>query len=112
MKQDDDRLIETTNQALDARARGLDGATLSRLHQARVRAVEQGRHRWFGLSPWSAGGLATAAVVLLAVLVLDPSGGSRQQSPAQPPQQVAAQSAEPDLLEDLDFYNWLADKKA
>jgi len=107
---DDDSLSSKVNQALDARARGLDGTTLSRLHQARVHAVEQGRHRILGLTPWSAGGVAIAVIILLAVAVWGPL----QQEPVEYPNpaHTIAQGEEPELLEDLDFYGWLADSRA
>lgn len=113
MTEDDNQLSRKANEALDARARGLDGATLSRLHQARVKAVEQGRRRLFGLPLLPAGGLAAAAVVLLAVVLWGPLG-PLQQEPGdyQPPHQSIAQGDELELLEELDFYKWLADSRA
>ncbi len=58
---------EAARQALDTRAEGLDGATLSRLRQARVTAIEQGtrRHRWFSHWVPVTGALATAALLAM-----------------------------------------------
>lgn len=101
-------LDNAVRDALDARAEALDGATLSRLRQARAAAIEQGgrrRQRW--LTGWlpAAGALAAAAVVAINVWHVQP------QAPAAPElalleslAQDNAQSAQPDL----DFFEWLA----
>ena len=113
MTDDKQRLTTETNDALDARARGLDGATLSRLHQARAKAVEHGQRTIFGLRLLPAGALTAAAVVLLAVSLWGPLSPFHQDPAEQPVNtQSVALGDELELLEDIDFYKWLADSRA
>jgi hypothetical protein len=97
---------------LQASAEALDGNIRSRLTRARSAAVEEARKArtpfaWRTLVP--AGALAAAAV--LAVVLW--SGGSRAPVPATPHNSfedidllVTSESFE--LLEDLEFYEWVA----
>lgn len=101
---------ERVREALDARASALDGATLSRLRQAREAALRQpGSSRW--LPDLSGNGLrwaGAAAGVLLLVVAL-----SVWRQAGVPPQgvmddlEVLASSEDLDLYRDLDFYLWL-----
>lgn len=105
---DDQQLHDDATAALEQRAQALDGSTLSKLHQARVRAIAQGsKRRRPRLSAWLPAAGVFAAVSLVIINVWQ----------AQPPTFVAP---EPALLEslalensrpavdDLDFYEWLA----
>lgn len=93
-------------QQLDASARDLDAATLSRLNRARQQALSAAapnRRRWFLLAPV----LATAAALALAI-------GLAWRAPepmpkADPAQDFAmlAEGQDLDLYADLEFYAWL-----
>ena len=83
----------------------LDGATLSRLHQARSKAIESSGVKspwWFG---WTTAG-AVAASLTVGIIYFD-----QQQMPPLPNiyedelQQAAAEELE--LIDDLDFIAWL-----
>jgi hypothetical protein len=106
---DEQQLNEQARQTLQQRAEGLDGATLSRLRQARVHAVEQGlkrRRSW--LHGWlPATGLATAAATLMAVNLWY---GQPQTLAAPDPALLEALALEEirQPVDDLEFYDWLA----
>lgn len=92
---------------LDESVDRLDGATLSKLHQARSRALEaKPKSAWWGWQAWTGAGAVTASVALVVVLVQPV-----QQTPAlpaiyeDPVQQATAEELE--LMDDLDFVAWL-----
>ena len=103
--------LERSLALLDASLDTLDAATLSRLNQARQRALAHGRRRqrrvWFGV-----GAVGASAALLLALGL-----GHRLQRTAAPPAAASGLSAASDglltgddsvdLYEDLDFYAWL-----
>lgn len=104
----DEQLQTRLSDALEQRAQALDGATLSKLRQARAHAVAQGsrrRHRW--LSTWlpAAGALAAAALVAVNVWYVQPQGMA-----APDPALLESLALEhgPAPVEDPDFYEWLA----
>lgn len=85
---------------------GLDGATLSKLHQARSKALanQSGGKIWFPHRAWLGAG-TLAVSIAVAVLFID-----RQPSPLpaiyeDPRQQAAAENLE--LMDDLEFIAWL-----
>lgn len=111
----DNKLINKIQQTLDDSVEHLDAATLSRLNQARQKAL-QTRHRphsFAGHLP-ATGLAAITAVVLVAYLW--------QSQTLQTDQIVAAAShndleilssnTELDLLEEMDFITWLVDEDA
>lgn len=92
-------------QQLDASARDLDAATLSRLNRARQAALAEVRPRrpWLLLAPM----LATAAALALAIGL---AWRTPEPLPAEDPAQDFAMLAEGqdlDLYADLEFYAWL-----
>ncbi len=111
MTQDDAAWLEPIKRQLDASARDLDAASLSRLNQARQRALAEmaraPRQRW----TWMA--LAGAASLAMAVLLLPALRNSASPSPVP----LAIGEVEDfDLLtsedqlalySDLEFYAWL-----
>lgn len=106
---DDDKTCDAIKAALDERAYGIDGATLSRLRQARAHALAQPRgwRRWLRSPGWiPAGALAGIAAVLLTVNILqgDPDAVMPEDATAL---EVIALGEDLELLEELDFYEWL-----
>ena len=101
-------------QALDERARDLDGATLSRLRQARATAMAQHasrRSRW--LQPAWLGAAGLAAVALVAVLMfprLPSPGGLDGLDSTGEALEIATLDVDLEVIEDLDFYEWLSDQ--
>jgi hypothetical protein len=107
----DKEFLEGVRDALDRNAVSLDEDTLLRLRQIRLDAVESaGRGRRFFAFPSlvTAGGLATAAVVAVAVAIW--SEPARQPLPVSHPEDVQVLVAKDhlDLYQDLDFYRWLS----
>jgi hypothetical protein len=117
MSEEDDRELERrTKRLFDASVGALDGATRSKLTQARYRALQEARPgarrpawRW----PLAAAAAAAAAVVVAAVLVLRPA------APPESAPQVAAYgdldllTGEPELEmldEEIEFYAWLEEQ--
>ncbi len=99
--------------ALDERARDLDGATLSRLRQARTHAMAahpSQRTRW--LQPAWLGAAGLAAVALVAVLLHPqlPSDGLEAMDPAGEAIEIATLDVDLEVIEDLDFYEWLSEQ--
>ena len=102
-----DALERRAKQLFDESVDGLDAASLSRLNQARQKALEASTRRTPSLARWApVGGLATAAAVALLLI----------QSPAtiEPPADAGAVEFEIllsddnlDMLENLEFYDWI-----
>ena len=93
---------------LDQRVQALDGATLSKLRQARAHAVEQGsrrRHHW--LTTWlpTAGVLAAATLVAVNVWYVQPQDLA---APDPALLESLALESSPAPVEELEFYEWLA----
>jgi len=105
-----DQPQQQITQALDEQARDLDGNTLSRLHQARARALEEHtRKRANGFAHFLLGAGSIAALALVAVLQLPPL-----EEPSLPLQadrdalEIATLNVDLEVIEDLDFYEWLS----
>ena len=106
----DKKFLDGIRETLDRNTEALDEETLLRLRRIRLEAQETaGRRRTlFAVPRWlTAGGLATAAVVAVAVSVWTFS--ARQQLPASLPEDVEVLAIKDhlDLYEDLEFYRWL-----
>lgn len=110
MNDEERRLIEQVRTALDDGEARLDGATRSRLAQARARALEPRRAAWRW---WLPAGGAVFASLLAAVIWLG--------QPAQVPGNGFGAVADLDLLtagdnlelyQELDFYRWLEEEGA
>lgn len=109
MMKKDDRLIENIRRVLDQSLEDLDGATSSRLTQARHLAMErQGRQRRL----WYWGAFPVAATLLLVVLLNWPSAPL---PPVAVPQfdvlniMTAAEPLE-FYQEEIEFYEWLSEE--
>jgi len=109
------RFLEKARQGFLASEEHLDAGTLSRLRDARVRAVEVADARgrgFFRIPNWTRdGGFATAAaaVVVFTIWVDTP----RQELPVKNADDIEivlnVDSVDNiDIYEDLDFYEWLA----
>jgi hypothetical protein len=104
--------LEKVRKELDAGAEELDRETLLRLRQARLKAVEEaGRRRWWrpAVPRWmTAGGLATAVVLTVAVSVW--FSVSREGLPVRQAEDMEILTAQEnlDISNDLEFYRWLA----
>jgi hypothetical protein len=104
--------LEKVRKELDAGAEELDGETLVRLRQARCKAVEgAGRRGWWraAVPRWvTAGGLAAAAVLVVAVSIW--FSASNERFPVRQAEDVEMLTAQEnlDISRDLEFYRWLA----
>ncbi len=107
--------LERALALLDQSTENLDAATLSRLNRARQQALARRRARhplWLGL-----GAVGAAAALVLGLGLARHAGGPLSALPAQNPASAAADVAadglladedNAELVEDLDFYAWLA----
>lgn len=101
----EDSLNKKSKDLLDEHAEHLDAATLSKLHQARNKALEKDKRNISIGAGWAGAG-ALAASLAVGVIYFD-----TQQVPTLPAiyedplQQAAAEEME--LMDDLEFYAWL-----
>jgi hypothetical protein len=109
------RFLEKARQSLLASEEQLDTGLLSRLRDARVRAVEAAGARergFFRIPNWARiGGVATAAAAILVFMIWFDT--PKQDLPVKNADDIEivlnVDSADNmDLYEDLDFYEWLA----
>ncbi len=100
-------LVEKFRAHLDESLTHIDGATLSRLTQARHAALEQAVVRPY--LRWRAplGGLAGAAVLSLALFVGINAPQVESPSLAVADFEMLASVEGPDLYDNLEFYQWL-----
>jgi hypothetical protein len=106
-KHDDEKaLLGKISQRLDDSVESLDAATLSRLNQARHRALETGAQ-----SPQRSSWIVAAAFASVFVVV---SVGwlVNTSMPAQDENAVIASSEDLELIDDLEFVSWLAEQDA
>lgn len=101
---------ERVSRALDEQADSIDGATLSRLRQARARALET-PPLWQG---WRLPLALSAAISLVAALVLlDAHQGQQLPEELLPVSrqlevmEIINLEVDLELVEELDFYDWL-----
>lgn len=108
----DECLVTEVKKVLDAGVDVMTPGTVNRLRIARQRALAgtvPTRRPWLAVPRWvTAGGLATATVILLAVSLW--LGAPRSQAPAIDDEldRITAQE-QSDLYEDLEFFRWLAE---
>ncbi len=99
--------------AFDDSVESLDGATRSRLAQARARALEELRHRRPAWSPaWVPAGAAAAALVAAMLWVGDENGGHPAPAlAALEDLDLVAGEEDLDMFgEDEEFYAWALDE--
>ena len=105
---ENDKLENNTRQVLDESVDHLDAETLSRIRQVRARTVEKAEQKtvhWFGVV---SGAVATACVMVLAVTIFLNNEPAVQPLPAEDIDLVSSLD-ELELVEDLEFYQWLAE---
>ena len=109
-KQNDlnDPFLQKVKEQLDNSVEHIDGETLSRLKQARAKALTAKVSR-----PWFAqpvcGGMATASVaIVVAVMWLD--GGSPQIASGIEDIDLLTSAESIELYEEYEFYQWLDDE--
>jgi hypothetical protein len=107
---DDETWTESIRKELETSARDLDAATLSRLNQARQRALATPTRarpaRWMAPAAWASACALVLAVALWPRLVPEPVPVPTTAATADDfPMLAGADSLE--LYEELDFYAWL-----
>ena len=108
-KDDDGRVTERAKALFDESVRELDAETLSRLNRSRQKALAELKAGGAGLSwlRWTPVGALTAAAV--AAVVVWRAGDLEQLPPdAAADFEMLLAGEELELLEDLEFYRWLA----
>lgn len=107
-------LVERIKNVLDEGVEKLDDETLLRLQRIRLNALEEagGKRGWiFSLPRWvTAGGLATAAVVVVAVSLWIAAPRQNRLSKNVEDIDILAAQEHIEIYEDLEFYRWLAAK--
>ncbi|GFE61821.1 DUF3619 family protein [Geobacter sp. AOG2] len=112
-KEDDDQFGSRLVRELDRANRNLPGPVLDRLKEARRQAVAGAGHapgRRALLPRWlTAGGLASAAVIMVAVSFWHTA--PRPAPPGVPLEYLDQMAARErvEMIDDLDFYRWLAE---
>jgi hypothetical protein len=107
--QADEALVQRVKQGLDRSCAALDGATQSRLNAMRHAALAQGqrkRRSWAPLLPF--GGLVTACMLVLAVLLQSPLSGTLPEAAPVEDIDLLTASEDLDFYEEYEFYQWLA----
>ncbi len=98
---------ENIRQSLDYSVDALDANTLSKIRQIRAQAIEKAsvprRNQWRGVL---VGSLATACVIVLAVMMLFNTPTSIEPLPVDDLELISS-SDNLELFEDLEFYEWL-----
>lgn len=109
-KHNKEELNTNIKKNLDESVDALDANTLSQIRHIRAQAMEKVKARqlnWFGNKQGLfIGGLATACVMVFAVMLLMKSPLPTQTVPVDDIEFISS-SDSLDLLEDLEFYEWL-----
>jgi hypothetical protein len=109
-KMNEDELNSNIKQTLDNSIDALDANTLSDIRQVRAKAIEKAKLNhsvWAGNKQnFLIGGIATACVMVLAVVLLFDSPTSTQSIPAEDIELISSSDSF-ELYEELEFYEWL-----
>ncbi len=105
-KHNENELNTNFRQGLDESVDALDANTLSKIRQIRAQAIEKAGARHVNWSGFLVGGLATACVMVFAVMILLESPTLMQAVPADDIELLSF-SDNLELFEDLEFYEWL-----
>lgn len=108
----EDIFLQAARRELEESCARLDGSRLSRLNHIRHRALERRKRdkpRIALLAPF--GGLVTACVLVFAVILMRPeSAPTESVAPGLPVEDIEIlSSADLELYEDFEFYQWLAE---
>jgi len=112
-ERDDEALIHRIRAGLDEGIEHLDAATLSRLRQARSRALHglaRRRRLVWVRAAVAAGVLAVTALAVVRYAGVEHTTGLPLV--AMEDVDILASGETPDFYEDLDFYTWLAEEHA
>jgi hypothetical protein len=110
MTHEDDKLAKGVSAALNESIEHIDAATLSRLNQARHRALSA-KHRHTAGLPWlAAGSLAAIAIAVLATRLLLTSPATLDDNmpiASIDDAEFIVVSEDIELLNDIDFVSWM-----
>lgn len=111
LREDNEAWTESIRKQLETSARDLDGASLSRLNQARQAALQLAHKRkspqWLGPAAWASACTLALAVALWPRLPSPPALPSAATSASAEDFPMLAGEDALDLYQDLDFYAWL-----
>lgn len=104
--------LQHTREQLDDSVNSLDAATLSRLNQARQKALNTPRPNFFLATGTGAVFASFTVAVLIVLLWTTMSSPPREQQLAQQYEDIdmLTSDADLDLLEDLEFVSWLIEE--
>jgi hypothetical protein len=104
---------QAAKRQLDDSLETIDAATLSRLNQARQRALSYEKKKRPFHSSWATGLLGIFAVAMLVITIIPSTQQSQPLVPSLITEQwdvlVMADEDELELVNELDFYQWLDD---
>lgn len=105
--------LEKVQKTLDESVDNLDGRTLSRLNQARQRALDNAKSRplrlWRSLR-FPMAGLVTASVVIFFAIFLIRDPLVPQYYSGLEDVEILATADTPEFFSELEFYTWLAEE--
>jgi len=108
-KDNDDNLLTTAQQALNESTEHLDANTLSRLNQARQKALLQEKNSLFDNIPWISTGAVAAlsiTIIVASLFLFSPESSFNDMDEAE----FMAGNEEIELMEDLEFVAWLIEQ--
>lgn len=109
-KDSDDNLLTTAQQALNESVDHLDANTLSRLNQARQKALSQKKSTTLINIPWTPAGAVAAlsvAIVVGSLFLSSPESSLNNLDEVE----FIASNEEIELAEDLEFVAWLIEQE-
>ena len=112
-KDQEKELVGKVRQALDESTQNLDARILSRLNQARQKALAQPKRSWFERlqsNRFQLAGGAAAAIVLIFVLFHFTKPSELQTYSGIEDVEILATGDSPEFFSELDFYTWLAEE--
>ncbi len=104
----EEKLAANVRQTLDESANSIDANSLSRIRQIRTQAIARAEVRNSSWSGVMTGALATACVMVVAVIILLRSPMPTEAVPLDDLDLISSYE-NLELYEDLEFYEWLAE---